>query len=428
MATPVKRIEKDYLLKLLYDEKLPTVYIRDRIEYVLTVEFPVEDEMVFRPDRPVNNLKLKDKLEIFLCYRNQTISFITEVKSLKNDLIACTIPEMLYKDLVRSYFRVDTPPDIKILFTFCGDHYNLSFPKIIRYESTEADELLRTFDTGNFPELIKQMTDWLNQYADGYKIVIFSDRKPETTEERILSETGKTLYIPLTRGFFPTADPYPEKRIITENIFKRYLESTGVNQASLEDACTRFLRLKYRDGIHSDIWSPILFHEYVVGYIHTWIQKEERPSFGFDVVDNLYQFSKVLVFSLNEHGYFEHGLEREKTFEGRVLDISASGLLFACPLDASHHAPHHAMHRTPHPAPPSSMMQTGSELTLKIITPKRTIETAAVVVRCFTEKSVRYMGCRFTNMVPEDTRFLFEYLYRRPVDDDTDVIFTAGQI
>jgi hypothetical protein len=57
MATLVGRIEKEILFKAMFDEKLPVVYMKDRIEYVLTLEQPAAEEMVFRHDRPLGKIK-----------------------------------------------------------------------------------------------------------------------------------------------------------------------------------------------------------------------------------------------------------------------------------------------------------------------------------------------------------------------------------
>jgi len=35
MATPVKNIEKEFMLRVLYDEDLPVVYFKDRVERLL---------------------------------------------------------------------------------------------------------------------------------------------------------------------------------------------------------------------------------------------------------------------------------------------------------------------------------------------------------------------------------------------------------
>ena len=411
MATPVGRIEKEFLLKVLFEEKLPIMYIKDSHEYMLSLERPAGEKLYLRPDRPIGGLKTRAKMPLLLNYRGQAVDFTVEVLAQKDDLIICGTPKAFYKNLDRDYLRVDTPSDLKINLTFLGDRYKLAFPKVMEYENVTADDLAQRFVPRNISVLIKQIADNLKNFADEYKIVSFKDRKPETMEERIISETGKTLFIPSTDGFLPKTDPYPGKRIITEEIFKRYLETTGVGTALINDSYVRFIRRKSLDGIYADVWAPILFQEYVIGYIRIWISKEGRPPLDFSVLDQLYQFAKVFAFSLKENGYFEHGKMRNEPFEGKVLDISASGLLFACSLTAGLMA----------------ALLVDAELTVTIEAPNRTINAAAGIVRRFKDKSTGYFGCRFKNMAPEDTRFLFECLYGRQIDA-ADAVFLSGQV
>jgi len=411
MATPVGRIEKEFLLRSLYDEKLPIMYVKERSEYVLTLDQPAGEELIFRPDRPLGKLKPRSKLPLLFNYRGQVIDFAVEVLAQKEEVVYCKTPHTLYKNLDRNYLRVDAPSDLKLIFTFRGDRYNLAFPKVSEYENIGADELTRNLDPKNLSGLINQITGTLKNFADGYKIINFKDKQPETQEERLVSETGKTLFLPSTVGFLPKTDPYPKKRIITEEIFKRYLETTGVGSSFLDDHCARFLKAKFEEGIYSDAWVPILFNEYVIGYIHIWIDKQGKLPFDFGVLDHVYQFAKVLAFSLKENGYFEHGRMQNEPFEGRVLDISASGLLFAYPLGTTL----------------LSTLLVDAELTVTIEAPYRTINVVAKIVRRFKDKSAGYFGCRFINMPPEDTRFLFEHLYGRKIDDN-DSAFLTGQV
>jgi c-di-GMP-binding flagellar brake protein YcgR len=411
MATPVGRIEKEFLFNILYEEKIPVIYIRERTEFKFKLEQPAGEELVLRPEKPIGKLKSHAKLPFKFNYRGQVIDFSVEVLSQKDELLFCRTPTTLYKNLDRNYLRVDIPTDIKILFTFKGDRYNLAFPKVAEYESITPNDLAKNFDPRNLSGLIKQITGLLSNFADGYKIVNFKDKKPESIEERLVSETGKTLFIPSTVGFLPKTDPYPKKRIITEELFHRYLETTGIGKKFLDENTARFLKNKFDDSVFSDAWIPILFHEYVIGYIHIWISKQGKLPFDFSVLDNVYQYTKVLAFALKENGYFEHGKVTNQAFEGRVLDISASGLLFAYPLG-------------------STLLATlliDSELSVTIETSDRTINVLAKIVRRFKDKNACYLGCRFINMVPEDTRFLFEHLYGRQIDD-SEAAFLAGQV
>ena len=423
MATPVGRIEKEFLFKAIFDEKLNVMYVKDGKDYALLLEYPAGsasgisgdtsrgEELIFRCEELKNKPKAHTKMPLLFNYRGQIIDFCTEVNSTKDDLIFCKMPDKLYKDLDRDYLRVGVPSDMKILFTFKGDRYNLLFPRIMEYEKVRTKEISSNLDTRNLSSLMKQIKELLSKFSDGYRIINFKDKKPETTEERIVSETGKTLFIPSTAEFLPKVDPYPKKRIITEDLFKRYLETTGVGASFLDENCARFLKNKLNSGVFSDAWVPILFHEYVIGYIHIWIEKQGRPPLDFRILDHVYQYAKILAFALKENGYFENGKVKNVPFEGRILDISASGLLFACPLGTSL----------------ISTLLIDSELTVTIEVPKRTINIIAGIVRRFKDKTAVYFGCQFTQIEPEDMRFLFETLYGRKIDDqDTD--FLAGQV
>ena len=410
MATPIKRIEKDFLIKVLYDERIPIMYIKGQTQYVLTVEKPTKGQMFFKADRPIEGLKARKKLDLLFDYRGQVIIFAVEVVNFKDENIIALEPEFLYKNLDRSFSRVTTPSDLHVQFNFLGDRYSLSYPKVTEYEDVDHAELIRTMEPQNLTGVIDQIAAWVKGYASGYKLVIFRDVKPTSTEERLLSETGKAFFLPSTQGFFPIDDPYPKKRLITEEMFKRYLESTGVSLQFVDDACTRFIEQKHKSGILSDLWIPLLFQEYVIGYIHLWIDKEGLLPFDYAVIEHMFQFAKVLAYSLKINGYFESGKLKNEPFEGKIIDISASGLLFAYPH-----------------SPLANTLMPDTELALKLITARRRVNTKAKIVRRYKDNSQGYFGCRFFEMEPEDLRFLFEYIYGKTFSDK-DAAFLSGQV
>jgi hypothetical protein len=410
MATPVKNVEREFMLRFLYDEDLPLIYLKDRVEHLLFLKKPARDEMLFQTDQPIENLKIKDRIDLMFDYRGRAIVFNTEVLRIKDREIICTIPNFLYKNLDRSYSRVSVPSQMQVQFTFLDDRYDLSFPKVTEYETEDWGDFLQNSDPRNLTGLIEQMDAWIKNFTATHKLVLFKDAKPSTAEERVISETGKTLFLPSIRDGFPQNDPFPQKRIITENMFKRYLESTGIGLAFIDNACARFIKMKTDSGISSDAWIPILFHEYVIGYIHIWNTVEGKPPFDYKVIDILYQFAKVLAYSLKINGYFEEGKLKNDSFEGKVIDISASGLLFAYP-----------------PSGISSALQPESRLTVRMSTPERSITTEAVIVRCFKDKSLGYYGCQFEKMEIENLSYLFEAIYGKPLTDH-DARFLSGQV
>ncbi|MDR2701968.1 MAG: PilZ domain-containing protein [Spirochaetaceae bacterium] len=410
MATPIKRIEKDFLLKTLFDDQTPVMYFSDRTEYILRMDRPPKTDVSFKVDRPITGLKPGRRLDLMFDYRGQVISFVIEISDINGVHITAPIPEYLYKNLDRSYSRVSTPTDLHIQFTFQGDRYSLHYPKVREYEKGEIGAWINTTDPKNLQGIIEQMAVRIRGFASGYKMVIFKDVKPDTTEERVIAETGKTLFLPSTTGNFPQADPYPKKRLITEETFRRYLESTGVSPAFMDNAVSRFIKQKLNAGFYSDAWVPILFQEYVIGYIHVWINVEGKPPFDYNVVETLYQFGTILAYSLKTKGYFNEGRIKNEPFEGKIMDISASGLLFAYP--------HSAL---------SGALLPDSELAVKLFAPKRKIEAIAKIVRRYKDNTMGYFGCRFLNMAPEDMRFLFEYLYGKAFSDSEAALVT-GQV
>jgi hypothetical protein len=349
-------------------------------------------------------------MDLMFQYQRRVISFSVEVKALEKGYIVADAPEFLYKNLDRSYSRIDVPPDLDVYFTFLGDRYNLAFPKVTEYEPEEIGEFVRNMDPRDLTGLITQMRTWIQSYADGHKFVIFKDVHPASREERILAETGKALFLPSTREQFPDSDPYPKKRLITKEIFKRYLESLGATPAYANEFLIRFVKGKFNKGIFSDLWVPILFQEYVIGYIHAWISDRDKSPFDHKVVDILYQFAKVLAYSFHINGFFEEGRIKDTSFEGKVIDISASGLLFAYP--------HSGL---------TSALLPDTELGINFSALKRTVKTNARIVRRYRDSSHSCFGCQYLDMAPEDMRFLFEFLYGKPLTDQ-DAIFLSGQV
>ncbi|MDR0457222.1 MAG: PilZ domain-containing protein [Treponema sp.] len=410
MATPVKNIEKEFMLKILYDEGIPVIYLKDRIEHLFFLKKPAGEELFFQTDKPIKKLKVKDQIDLMFGYRGKSIVFTVEVTQINDAEITCTMPDFLYKDLDRSYSRVSVPSEMQVQFTFLGERYDLSFPKVAEYETGDGGDILQNSDPKSLSGLIEQMATWIKNFASAYRLVLFKDAQPSTVEERIISETGKTLFLPSTKDGFLQSDPFPQKRIITEDMFKRYLESTGIGPAFIGNACTRFIKTKTDNKIFSDAWIPILFHEYVIGYIHIWNNVDGKPPFDYKVIDVLYQFAKVLAYSLKINGYFEKGKIKNDTFEGKVIDISASGLLFAYPHSKF-----------------ASALQLESKLTVKIITPQRSITTEAIIVRRFKDKTQGYYGCQFEKMETTNLGYLFESIYGKPLTD-LDAQFLTGQV
>ena len=158
---------------------------------------------------------------------------------------------------------------------------------------------------------------------------MFKDRKPESLEERLIVRTGKIYYLPSVAGGLPEVDPYVNSRIVTRDIFAEFLQDEDTREDLVNDEILRFERNKKAVGILSELMIPLLFQEYVIGYVYLVNTQAGRPPFDLPVLETFHQFAKVLAYSLKVNGYFRNAPKKAQDFSADVLDISAGGLLFS---------------------------------------------------------------------------------------------------
>jgi hypothetical protein len=389
MAAQIKRIERDFLLKALYDEQIPVMYPRGGADYVLKLESPAKRLLSFKADRPVPGLKAPDRLELVFDYRGKVVRFSAAVVSCSGGRITACGPELAYQDAL-PLTRALSPPGVEARFTFRGDRYSLSYPRITRCTPDEINGFVRNLDPDNFQELTAQMALWLTSYCDHHRLTLFRTT-PAALEDRILAASGKTLFLPSTeegRGFLET-DPHPQKRILTAEEAGRLLKHLAPGAGNP----AAYIKSRRESGVLSEAWVPLLFQEYVIGSVRIWNDTEIR-ALTFSALDIVRQFAQVLAYSLKINGCFEKGRLPGEPFHGRIIDLSAAGLLFAYP-------------RTP----VSPALLPGSALTVTLLAPRRTITCGAGITRRCKDTTQDYYCCRFSGMAPEDLRFLFEFLY-----------------
>jgi hypothetical protein len=246
---------------------------------------------------------------------------------------------------------------------------------------------------------VKDLHAWAGGVADGHEVVVFGKGKVRRLEERLVAETGLTLFIPQAGEGLPEKDPSPEGRLITGNRFLRGLERLGIEPGAVVKMRESFIKGKERQGISSEVWAPVLFQEYVMGCVHLWTVRDGSPPLDKKAAETVVQFTRMIAYALKEGGHFESRRMKDEAFEGKLINISVSGLLFECP-----------------PEYPGAAPGPGAELGVALETPGRNIQAGARVMRRVLSRSYSAidLGCRFLNMAAEDERFLFEYLYRKP--------------
>jgi hypothetical protein len=114
MAMQIRRIEKDFLLKAVYEEHLPLMCLMNRAAYSLILEKPAGPELYLTAKQIIPGLKPAQKLSLLFNWKDQVFSFSAEVLSLRHEHLAAKAPEALYKNLSRSYSRAPGPPGITL--------------------------------------------------------------------------------------------------------------------------------------------------------------------------------------------------------------------------------------------------------------------------------------------------------------------------
>ncbi len=159
----------------------------------------------------------------------------------------------------------------------------------------------------------------------------------------------------------------------------------------------------------SELWCPVLYNEYVVGYVHVWNTAARRERISRDVIEFVQQFAKVLCYSLVTNGYFKVENSTERRYEAPIIDLSASGLLFA---------------HTSAELVRELLVHTDLDLSVRL--DKRTIPVGGRIMRKFRDAENTYFGLLFLKIEQEDFQFLFHFLYGKEFDPSLEGRWEGG--
>jgi hypothetical protein len=414
MAVTMKGAEKYFYLNTLMDHRVPVRFRFRRREYTLTLLNTQKGRLYLEADKPVRDLPCCYRMDLVFEYHGKVIQFVAEAESvIRNSVIVARDVDTFLKGLGRSFARVSPPADLQVAFAYQGERYDLDFPRLYAWEPvTEPRQFMADRGIEGSGDPIQELDSWAGEVADGYKAVFFTKEKPGTLEERLVAETGRVLYLVSPEAGLVKEDPYPERRMITGDLFLRTLERLGFDAGRVGGVLDSFIKAKGKAGIVSEAWVPIRFQEYVLGYISLWTVPGGKPPLDTKMVETAMEFSKYIAWALQAGGRFESRKIEGEPVDGTVLNISASGGLLGIPLSYS-----------------GLPLQPGAEVEATLTTPQRTIHVGVRIVWRFSSGSAGGigLGCRFIDMSPEDLRFLFEYLYEKPFSEAEESLL-AGHV
>lgn len=274
-----------------------------------------------------------DEISVFLSYQSQRVTFPGKIKKINGGELAICLPEKLIKAPQRKAVRVPPPKDLRLEFYMQNEKIRIDCPESSEYSELEMPALSIGFDTASIHGLLQSFKELTSTMYSKSGIVMFNKgRKPETIEERLIADIGRTLLVPSMQSPLPAVDPYPEGRIITQSMTEAYegpsvfLEGSALERSRAE---------KIVDGVMSELYCPVLYYQYVVGYVYLMNDDQRKTCLDYRAVDFAWEFARILAHSLKSNNYFKLDENfKPDPYKPQVVDLSAGGCLLLMPKSA----------------------------------------------------------------------------------------------
>jgi hypothetical protein len=410
MGTEVGRIEKEFVFKTLADDGIPCDLHGTRREARCRFAAVTDDGLELTPlEGRIEGFETGDEVRVFFYLKNNYHTFATRVLAVSPSSVTVDQPPGVYKNLQRKFERVKLSGSMDVSFSLHGTKVELNFPKSERYSAVEPPEENASFDPRRIQEVVKTFRIRMETLVTDNKIVMLRDKMPRTWEEKMVVRMGKSLWIPSTEEDFPARDPFPDERVITKGELMKLEEDAGVQPYVITSRLGNILYEKTKKEIVSELWCPILYNEYVVGYVHVWNTAARRERISREILEYVQEFTKVLCYSLVTNGYFKVESSTERRYEAPIIDMSASGLLFA---------------HTSTDLVRDLLVHTDLELTVRF--EGRVITIGARIMRKFKDAENSYFGVLFMRIEPEDFTYLFRFLYGKEYDPSLEGTWEGG--
>jgi hypothetical protein len=270
-------------------------------------------------------------------------------------------------------------------------------------------EYSNTFNPQSIVELINTFRSFVHGKVTDHKIVMYREKEPQSFEEKLTIKTGKTLWIPSTEEDIPLNDPDFSGNIIVKKEAEDFLEESGTPKYLVRSELSNILYTKAKSNIIAEIYCPVLYHEYAVGYIYTVNKKPKLEKYDKDFLSYVIQFSRVLSYSLEINGYYQQYSKTEMRQNAPVIDMSASGLLFGSAEDAI-----------------INRINILSDMDLNIDVAGSSLVIGTRIMRKFKDASNCYFAAQFLKISDEAFNFIFEYLYGKPFDEKEGLTWEGG--
>lgn len=402
MGVKISRIEKEFILKALDDSKEPLKIHGHRIQREgLLLEMKGDEFLeVFSERRDLDVFKSGEKLRFFFSFYGHVMTFDTEVVR-AGEVLTVRMPDRIMKNLQRKYERVK-PEGVHLSFAVDDMRIELDFPKSEEYidvSDFDTADLGEWEDTEDINDLVGRFREEAAKFSDVSRIIMFRSRKPQLFNELLVASKGQILYIP------DMEKPEVGLPVDDEGMNYHTIRLEGLDEVALEGYTIK----RTGDNIYAEITCPILFQEYVVGYVYLANNRRRKRLLNREALEYVSQFSRVLSWKLQKNGYFRDGKPVPQTFSPEIVDISGAGLLFT---DSSSRL--------------NEKLLVYSDIDLYLELSERRIKIFSRVMRKYQAGPHFFYGVQFLEMEPEDFRVLFEYVYGRHFKAEDETLWEGG--
>ena len=405
MANEIKRIEKEFILKNLSESRTPLEIHIGAERLQAFVERVSEERLWIRLADDVFPDGVRD-LTAFFRFRNNPMTFKTRVIEHDEEVAELQQPSELFRDLTRSFERIRRPAGVSVTFLFKGQQVQLDYPDSDQYEPAEDPGIEPGFDATQIAELLKAFRERATRFATESKIVMFRERKPSNFQERLIARSGKILVLPFYTAESQIRSPEIRERLLSQDEIITLKGEEGEDMFSVLEQIGKIVESNRSRRIWHELYCPVLFRQYVVGYLYLIRSGNDQERFEPGTFDFLLQFGRVLAYSLKVNGYFKAEPRIDEFDSAELIDISGSGLLFSYPPDG-----------------PDILLYT--DLDLKIVLGEERIPVRGRVMRKYNDSERVYIAIQFIELDPDDMEKLFLHIYGKSYRGDVDSVGAA---
>ncbi|TVQ34984.1 MAG: PilZ domain-containing protein [Spirochaetaceae bacterium] len=399
MAQEIRRVEREFIFSNIREKQIP-VELHIGTQRIAARLVESSERIVTFAPTGTNYRQPRERHAAvgFFRFRGQPMTFRSTVVEVEDGIIRLRQPGVLHRDLARGFERIVNPEGLSVSLVVHGSAVTLNYPASEMFDPVEEPQFDLGFDVRRISSLLTSFREQAELIAAENRIVMYRERKPESLPERIIASSGRILVLPPLEESTRLLNVAVRERLL----LRRHLEELARDHdPSLVEQYDQLLQRRLRRRLSAEVYCPILYHQYVVGYLYLLKGGDPEAAFHPSDLEFVRMFARVFSYSLQVNGYFS-GEQQERAFqEAQLIDISGSGLLFS-----------HA----------AGALDLGlySEIGLQIDVDGLILPARGRIMRKYDDSQRVYHGVHFSDMQLEHMELLFDRIYGADYRGDID--------